>query len=550
MASIKLTNSSGKGFFGYGDNNTTYGYYNVSFYYSEATRNGKTITVTDAYVRMQNPNAGYTTNTVYVDSVKIEGVSFSCTGSAYGGTSYHDWSTPKDSSTSISNIAADTTSLTVTVTCHRTGQNSGAQTLTGTLTIPTAGGPSASYSSSKTSASLGGSDGKATINVTLSPGDNASISSYKISCQNVSTTTETSISVTGLSNNTYYSCNVSITNNADLTYNGSYRFYLPSHQPSKPVLTGTSHSRVGSTYKTTLSLSSSYDTKRKFKLWTVKYGTTTDYGTSVTSSTAGSAAIESLQPNTTYYYQIQVTDQNDGGADTTTSTSPYLTGSFTTPANKPSSLVMTRNSSTTTSISFTIAATGDTNAPITNYTVYYKKSTATSYTASDRGTSTNLALSSASVDLDYNFYFTATNIAGTTTSSVYTFSTLLTDPTISAPTASDIEPNQITITATGEITPSRVLTYQFSKDNGSTWTTAQSSNSYTWKNLNPRTTYNMKVKVIADAVGVNSIDTNATSTTLAVSTTGFIYINGSPPRKIYYNGQLVEHIYYNSEKLY
>ena len=34
MASISLTNSSGKGFYGYANGNTSYGYYNVKFHYS------------------------------------------------------------------------------------------------------------------------------------------------------------------------------------------------------------------------------------------------------------------------------------------------------------------------------------------------------------------------------------------------------------------------------------------------------------------------------------------------------------------------------------
>lgn len=129
MASISLGS-----FYGYANGNTSYGYYNVTFNYDSVTRSGTTITVTNAYVKMQNPNSGYTTNTVYVDSVTINGTNVGISGSAAGGTSYHTWSTTKKNVTFTA--AANLTSVTVTAGCHRTGQSSGAQTCSGTLTIP------------------------------------------------------------------------------------------------------------------------------------------------------------------------------------------------------------------------------------------------------------------------------------------------------------------------------------------------------------------------------------------------------------------------------
>lgn len=134
MASISLT-QNGRGFYGFETGNTQYGYYNVTFNYDTITRSGTNITFTNAYVRMENPNAGYTTNTVFVDSVTIGSTNVGISGSAYGGTSYHKWSTDSKTVTATG-VGSSTISLTVTMKGHRSGQNSEAQTLTGTVSVP------------------------------------------------------------------------------------------------------------------------------------------------------------------------------------------------------------------------------------------------------------------------------------------------------------------------------------------------------------------------------------------------------------------------------
>lgn len=142
MASIKLT-QNGKGFYGYANGNTTHGYYNVTFNYGSATRDDTNITFTDAYIRMENPNSGYTTNTVFVDSVTIGSTNVGISGSEKGDTSYHKWST-KSKTVTATGVGGSTTSLTVTMKGHRSGQNNGAQTLTGTVSVP-AGNYTVSY---------------------------------------------------------------------------------------------------------------------------------------------------------------------------------------------------------------------------------------------------------------------------------------------------------------------------------------------------------------------------------------------------------------------
>lgn len=180
----------------------------------------------------------------------------------------------------------------------------------------------------------------------------------------------------------------------------------------------------------------------------------------------------------------------------------------------PSSLVLTRTGSTTTSISLSVSCTGQ---EITNYTVYYKKASASSYSSTSLGTGTTTTLSGLSVDTDYNIYFKATNAGGTTQSSTSTFSTTLSSPSVSL-SVDSLTAFGFRAVATGSISPSRTLNYRFSNNNGSTWTSYQTSNTYTWSNLTPETTYSVKVQVKAIHTGTNASDTTATSSTVSTTT--------------------------------
>ena len=184
---------------------------------------------------------------------------------------------------------------------------------------------------------------------------------------------------------------------------------------------------------------------------------------------------------------------------------------------KPSALAITRTASTTTSISGSVSATG---LNISNYTLYYKKASASSYTSKSLGTTTAWSLTGLDADTNYNIYLSVTNPGGTTTtsSSPVTFSTTLTDPSIATPIVSDLLPFSCTITATSSITPSRTLNYRISTDNGTTWSAYQVSNVFNLTGLSEETTYNVKVQVKAIHTGTNASDTTATSATLVVVT--------------------------------
>ena len=124
-----------------------------------------------------------------------------------------------------------------------------------------------------------------------------------------------------------------------------------------------SHARNNGVYTTTFDYDVIYD-NASYSSRKIEYGTSSD---NLNNSASGTKVITGLSPNTTYYYKITETD--NGKNDTTTGTA---SGHFLTPCVAPSNLSMSLSSFTTSSISLSLSGSGDTNAPITGYTVYYK----------------------------------------------------------------------------------------------------------------------------------------------------------------------------------
>lgn len=204
-----------------------------------------------------------------------------------------------------------------------------------------------------------------------------------------------------------------------------------------------------------------------------------------------------------------VTPNNTTGPWSTSQGAAQKTVVFQTAWDAPKNLSMTRTGSTTTSISVSLSAVGTT---MTNYEVEYKLPSSSTWTSRTLGPTSTGTISGLAVDTTYDFRFKATNAGGTTTSSTYSYSTLLVNPSISNVTVTNLLPFTCTITCNASISPSRTLQYRFSKDNGATWTSYQSGNSYNWTGLNEETTYNMAVQVKAIHTGVNASDTTATKT--------------------------------------
>lgn len=363
---------------------------------------------------------------------------------------------------------------------------------------------------SKVSASRGGSNGSAKLTISKTSGNYASIESS--SCTFGGHEVEGNPAVfSGLRNNTIYSWELSIKNTAGLTDSDSGSFYLDPVAPTNPSKGNISFSRNGSTYNVTIPLSSSYDTNRKFSSYTMNYGTSTSYGSTKTSSSSSGVTLTGLQPHKTYYYRVYTTDQNNDGATNSNLSSGYTTGSFTTPCNKPGNLNITRTSSNTTSISVSVSGNGDTNAPITDYTVWWRKKGTSSSHNHSIGTATTYTITGLEVDTNYDLAVVATNAGGTTDSGwIKVNSTTLTNPTLTNPNVTNLKPFTCTISANGSITPNRTLQYRFSKNDGNNWTAYQSSNTYNWSGLSEETHYKLGVQVKATHTGNDAQDTSAT----------------------------------------
>lgn len=304
--------------------------------------------------------------------------------------------------------------------------------------------------------------------------------------------------VSNLSHNTEYKCIVKFGNSGGETQSNTAYATTSGDIPVINTL-GVSIGRDSATF--TLS-DVTYDTNASYKKINI------DYGLYVTSTYANSAVIDNtitgLEPNTSYYYNVSVTDNFDRISDTT-----Y--GTFKTSCNVPSNLVLTFPSITSDSIEVKLSGDGDSNAPITKFILYYKKSGDEDFSSLDLNASTSQTFSELSVDTDYVYYFEAYNDGGSSTSSVETVSTNLINPSISKFEVSNLLPFSCTLNTTASITAERVLNYAFSSDNGSTWTSYQSLSSYNLTGLNEETSYIVEVKVKASHTGSTSEDTYAIS---------------------------------------
>lgn len=183
-------------------------------------------------------------------------------------------------------------------------------------------------------------------------------------------TNSCSFTQTGLAHNTSYSFSYRYSNKSDgeLTDPFYSSFTTSGNAPTISSVTP-------APARTTCSLANnsiSYDTNASFSSVSVKYGTTTSYG-----STVSSTNLTGLAANTTYYYSMTVTD-NWGR------TSAAKTGSFTTTGNAPTVSSVTTTPSRT-GCSFTLNVSYDTNASFSSRSIEY--GTTTSYGSSTTGTS-------------------------------------------------------------------------------------------------------------------------------------------------------------------
>lgn len=165
----------------------------------------------------------------------------------------------------------------------------------------------------------------------------------------------------------------------------------------------------------------SYDTNASFRSYSIRYGTSTSYGSTSTSTT-----ISGLTPNTTYYYSMTVTD-NWGR------TSIAKTGSFKTTGNNPTINSHGVKTYAQTSTEMQYSASYDTNDSLSSYKWEY--GTSTSYGSSVTGTNT---ISGLSVNTTYYYKLTVTGIQGRSSTATGSFKTDPATVTISALGISEI----------------------------------------------------------------------------------------------------------------
>ncbi len=507
--------------------------------YSSVTRSGNTITVTwGSRIKTNYSTYGYqlrgsTYWKLYSGSSSNSGGG---TGTRYygyakTGIGKNTWYYTKNGNTSSTNTterydytatltlpSASTTSA--TLTSYVWGSTAGGCYPTVTVSFGAATAPTISTSShSSTSASRGSANGSHSWSISATSGNYSSITSYSSSC-NGGTSSSTTPSFGSLYNNTTYSWSSIVYNNAGLSASTSGTFYLTPVVPTNPTIgTVTNFVRSGDYYSATASMSASYDKNRAWSRWNVN-------GVTLSSQSSSQISLSSLSPNTSYTITASTVDANSGGPYSTALSSGTSTRTFTTPCKIPSGLTVSLTGQTTTSLSGTISANGDINAPITQYILYYATGDnfdqwiEQGYTIAsmildgllDQATlsGTNWSTTGLSIDTEYIFILRAVNAGGTATAgitsgeAVIRYSTNLDAPIINSFITTSVMPSLIMVAVDAYSASGRALNYQYSIDNGSTWSSYGTDTTYLWENLNPNTHYTIKVRVKAIASGSGS----------------------------------------------
>jgi hypothetical protein len=165
----------------------------------------------------------------------------------------------------------------------------------------------------------------------------------------------------------------------------------------------------------------SYDTNASFRSYSIRYGTSTSYGSTSTSTT-----ISGLTPNTTYYYSMTITD-NWGR------TSIAKTGSFKTTGNNPTINSHGVKTYAQTSVEMQYSASYDTNDSLSSYKWEY--GTSTSYGSLVTGTN---IINGLNVNTTYYYKLTVTSTQGRNSTTTGFFKTDPATVTISALGISEI----------------------------------------------------------------------------------------------------------------
>lgn len=237
-----------------------------------------------------------------------------------------------------------------------------------------------------------------------------------------------------------------------VTYNANGGSGAPSGQTSgvRTVTWSFSKWAAGSTSGSQYSAGASYQPSGNVTMYAI--------WTSSTSANSSWTCSSSVPTRTGYTFLGWSTSSTATGATYKAGTTYTITGALTLyavwKATVPYSLSMSRTSSSTSGITLSLLATSQ--ITISSYKVYYKKTTESAY-ATVTWSSSSGTLNGLSMDTNYHIYFTATNSTGTSSNStIYTFSTLLSTPSITGYSFIEVTP----FTATSTITTDLDATHQ------------------------------------------------------------------------------------------
>lgn len=268
----------------------------------------------------------------------------------------------------------------------------------------------------------------------------------------------------------------------------------------------------------------SYDTNAYFGATSVnQYGTSTSYGTNATWGWDGSnnaiyyggdsEANGTLQPNTTYYYKFQQTDNFGRGSNT-------LTGSFTTSGNAPVISNFQAKNVSRNSCWWDWSTSWDTNASRKTYTLVY--GTTTNY----GNIVTNQETYALQPNTKYYSKLTETDNWGRSTSATYEFTTPGNPPTITDFRAMDVGAKEATLDWSDSFDTNASYKEYYIEYGTTTDYGNRLSNNRFLTDLNPRTTYYVKL-TLTDNWGRSSTATTS-FTTFAGDATGYVkgYVDG------------------------
>jgi hypothetical protein len=334
------------------------------------------------------------------------------------------------------------------------------------------------------------------------------------------TSTNTSTTVTGLTQNSSYVFHVAAVNAVGTgsysSNSGTVTLSVPN-TPTNVAGTSTINNRVDLTWTAPTAVSGA-----PLNDYTVQYssnGGSTWTTWTHTASTSTSAAITGLTSNTGYIFRVAGVNIIGTGSYSTNSASVMVRP--TVPA-APTSLAATASATTQIALSWT--AGDDGGSTITDYVIQYSTDDATWTTFADgTSTATSTTVTGLTSNTLYYFRVAATNSIGTGS---YTSSVSM-PPLPYAPTALSITGRTSTTINISWTAPAGTATsdytIQYSTDNTtwSTWThTASTSTSATVTGLSGNTLYYLRVAAV-NAGGTGAYSTAASGPTTPGAPTGF-----------------------------